>query len=45
MEEWRAYLNGGDIPPTYNNIYMMPIDKELYNTLLPDYNIPKMIFS
>lgn len=45
MEEWRAYLNGGDIPPTYNNIYMMPIDKELYNTLLPDYIIPKQIYN
>ena len=34
LEEWRAFLNGGDVPPLYNQIYMMPINRELYNTLL-----------
>lgn len=45
MEEWRIYLNGGDIPPTYNQIYMMPINIELYNTLWPDYIIPEYVYN
>lgn len=44
LEEWRVYLNGGDIPSTYNHIYMMPINQELYNTLEPDFYIPEHIY-
>lgn len=45
LEEWRVYLNGGDVPPTYNQIYMMPINKELYNTLEPDFIISEHIYN
>lgn len=31
LEEWRSYLNGGGLPSTYGNIYMMPITPELFD--------------
>ena len=45
LEEWRIYLNGGDIPPTFNQIYMMPINEKLYKTLLPDYILSKYTYN
>ena len=31
LEEWRSFLNGGSLPNTYGNIYMMPITPELFD--------------
>lgn len=31
LEEWRSFLNGGSLPETYYNIYMMPITPELFD--------------
>lgn len=31
LEEWSSFLNGGNLPNTYGNIYMMPITPELFD--------------
>ena len=33
LEEWRVFLDGGCLPPTYNRIYLMPILPELYDAI------------
>lgn len=31
LEEWRSYLNGGNLPNMYGSIYLMPITPELFD--------------
>ena len=31
LEEWRSFLNGGKLPKSYGNIYLMPITPKLLN--------------
>ena len=33
LEEWRVFLNGGCLPPTYNRIYLMPILPESFDPI------------
>lgn len=33
FEEWRIFLNGGNLPPTFNRIYLMPITPMLFDDM------------
>ena len=41
FEEWRIFLNGGNLPPNFNRIYLMPITPLLFDSM-PAYRLKQI---